>query len=291
MRIWLHSDDMAASRAVSETMLEAWREGSLDGFSVIANGTGLEELRRGFADQPDRPARVAVHLNLSEGPSSADPQSVAELINAEGLLDCGFSTLALARWSRSYRKLLEQIEREWRAQIRVVQCAIAPRSVSLLDGHGHVHMIPGLFEIAARLAVEEGIPAVRVTREPFFFREPGDLLAPFFILNNAKRVLLRLWARRAERVRSLCCVGGPDLVVGVLYSGRMSAEAALRGIRAAERCGASELEVFFHAGRAREEERPRWRNVPRFADFYTSDARDSERYASARLRALLRSSD
>src|SRR5258708_29687050 len=59
--------------------------------------------------------------------------------------------------------LFEEAEREWDAQIRKVRGAgIQPTH---LDGHKHVHMLPGLFEIALRLAKRHGIGAARVALE------------------------------------------------------------------------------------------------------------------------------
>src|SRR5208282_5379863 len=67
--------------------------------------------------------------------------------------------LRLARRSVS----LNEIEQEWDAQIQNVRdSGIEPTH---LDGHRHVHMLPGLFEIALRLAKKHGIAAVRISHE------------------------------------------------------------------------------------------------------------------------------
>jgi hypothetical protein len=68
----------------------------------------------------------------------------------------------------------------------------------------------------------------------------------------------------------------PDALVGVLYTGRMTAAAAKAGIEAARRHGAREVEVIFHIGRADEEELPRWGGLPEIGAFYLSSARDRE---------------
>jgi len=50
---------------------------------------------------------------------------------------------------------MREVEKEWEAQIGKIRAAgIEPTH---LDGHKHVHMLPGLFEIALRLAKRHGI--------------------------------------------------------------------------------------------------------------------------------------
>src|SRR5262252_5456180 len=58
---------------------------------------------------------------------------------------------------------VKEVEKEWAAQIEKVRAAgIRPTH---LDGHKHVHMLPGLFGVALRLAKRHGIEAIRVSLE------------------------------------------------------------------------------------------------------------------------------
>src|ERR1035437_1864546 len=143
--------------------------GYLDGFSVMANGEAWQPTKEALVKEATRPARLIAHLNLSEGPSSATPSQVPLLVDDEGNLKHGFGSLA-ALWLKGSdglrQALLMQVEQEWRAQICRVSEMVAPRVVNGVDGHVHVHMLPFLFPIAARLAHEAGIPVIRVSREP-----------------------------------------------------------------------------------------------------------------------------
>ena len=62
------------------------------------------------------------------------------------------------------RKLrLKEVEREWDAQItKIKNAGISPTH---LDGHKHVHMLPGLFGVALRLARKHGVGAIRIAHE------------------------------------------------------------------------------------------------------------------------------
>jgi chitin disaccharide deacetylase len=62
----------------------------------------------------------------------------------------------------------DAVEEEWRAQIqRCVDRGVRPR---FLNSHEHVHMLPPLFGIAARLATEFGIRHLRFVRPEWRFQ-------------------------------------------------------------------------------------------------------------------------
>src|SRR5207245_8851306 len=104
---------------------------------------------------------VGVHLNLSDGPPSAAPETVPSLLNSAGEFEGGPDSLLLQIAMRGLSS--REVESEWQAQISKIRAAgVEPTH---LDGHKHVHMLPGLFEIALRLAKRHGIGAIRVSHE------------------------------------------------------------------------------------------------------------------------------
>src|SRR5262249_22475465 len=82
-----------------------------------------------------------------------------------------------------------------------------------------------------------------------------------------------------------------DRMVGILYTGDMTTERALAGLRAARNRRAGVVEVVFHVGRADEAERPRWAGRDFLADFYCAASRDSEFDEAAKLARLLTMKD
>ncbi len=280
MRIYLHTDDLAATESMSKGMLDRWTHGYLDGFSVMANGEATQMCQAALTAASERPARVIAHLNLVEGPSSAPPADVPLLVDHNGNLKHGFASL-LSLWltssSQQRRALQAQVELEWRAQIRQVAAMVAPRAVNGVDGHVHLHMLPFLFPIAARLAREIGIPAIRITHEPFHLEHGWrDLFDKQVLINLIKHVILNTCSISARKVARQTGLNALQYVVGVLYSGRMTAASAMAGIDAAQRRGAESVEVLFHVGRAAEHERQRWGQRRAFSDFPCSAQRDQE---------------
>ncbi len=153
----VNADDFGWTEGVSRGIAEAHRNGIVTSTSLVANGAAFQGAVQLARENPA--LGVGAHLNLSDGPPILPRWEVASLVDAHGLFWAGTGNLLLRRWMGKLR--LDEVEREWAAQIeRVRQVGI---EITHLDGHKHVHMLPGLFSIALRLAQRYGIPAVRVS--------------------------------------------------------------------------------------------------------------------------------
>jgi predicted glycoside hydrolase/deacetylase ChbG (UPF0249 family) len=287
MKIFYHCDDYGLTLSITERIADAWEEGLLDGFSIMANGDGLDAGGARLRARPDRQARIAVHLNLFEGKASGDPDEVSLITDDRGRLNNSFIGL-LIRWlgsSRARKKaLLTEVEREWRAQIERVRTACAPRPITALDGHLHMHMLPFLFPVALKLAEEYGVSEIRVPREPLYLSPVwADSLSPVFAANLFKHLVLRVCAGRTGIALGSSPVSSTDAFIGILYTGRMSKASAAAGIERCRESAAGSVEVLFHIGRASPEEIRRRGDRSKTSAFPTSPMRDREYEA---LRAL-----
>lgn len=281
MRIDLHADDLGATHSVNTNILRAWRAGSLDGVSVIANGDALHNAATEI-NNIKRPLRIAVHLNLCEGYAIAKRSKVGLLVDDHGRFYYGFLgiwKLYLSSNKSVRQQLLQQVEVEWREQIKRVIYVFSPWPVTKVDGHIHIHMLPFLFPIAARLAQEYGLSEIRISREIFHF-SLKESLSTGFTVNIVKHLLLNLLARQAYRVAQDNALKSPDAIAGVLYSGCMTYRTALAAARAAHRAHLNWLEIVFHPGRAIPEEAHRWSGrQSTVGRFYMDPHRDIERDA------------
>ncbi len=285
METFTTSDDVGATLAITRRAIGAWREGLLDGFSILANGDGCAYLQDRLAAEPRRALRLAVHLNLCEGPPSSDSRAVPLLLDRQGLLSRRFLDSLLRSSSRQNRAFLRQVEIEWQAQIRAVRRIAGDRPIVAVDGHRHVHMLPSLFPIAARLARAEHVPEIRIAWEvPYLSSAPADSLSPVFLGNIAKHLILRLCSVPARRIAQSQNLRHPSAVVGILYTGRMSRHAAESGLEAARHRGLAVVELVFHIGRATREEAGRWANSPDLFRFYHHPNRDREYRELKKLR-------
>jgi predicted glycoside hydrolase/deacetylase ChbG (UPF0249 family) len=168
---------------------------------------------------------------------------------------------------------------------------VHPRPVLALDSHQHIHMIPPLLLIALKLAVEERISEIRVSRERFSIAQfPDDLLRARYCLNIVKYLVLNFLSRPAFRRINEWKLSAPHSVLGILYSGEMSCRNIEQGLKAAFRRKMKSIEVIVHVGKVEQTEVvPGWAGVE--DAFYTSENRERERqellrFASRRTQFL-----
>jgi len=147
-RLIVTADDAGLHRGMTDGAIRAHRDGIVTACSIVANGAAFEDAIERLRDVPSLEA--GVHLTLvEERPLTAMrfPRKYTS-----------FVPLYLAR-----RISIGAIERELRAQIEKV-LATGLR-VTHLNGHQHLHMLPRIFALAARLAQEYRIGYVRIVDE------------------------------------------------------------------------------------------------------------------------------
>ena len=217
----VNADDLGWTDGVNRGILEAFRHGIVTSASLLANGAAFAG---GVAARQVSGLGVGVHLNLTDGPPVADSASVASLLNEKGEFAGGPRGLLLRRARRGL--LLHEVEQEWETQIRRVRDAgIEPTH---LDGHKHVHMLPGLFEIALKLAKRHGIGAIRVSHEASSLRAALSSGSKY----NSRTVLkqgvqargLKLLARNAREQAKRAGVATTDYFCGIAQTGELTGE-------------------------------------------------------------------
>jgi hopanoid biosynthesis associated protein HpnK len=222
----VNADDLGWTQGVNRGIAEAHRNGIVTSASLLANGkafAGAVELVRAMPG-----LGVGVHLNLSDGAPVTQREQVNRLVNEAGMLEGGPESLLLRLARRSLA--LDQVEREWEAQIRKARGAgIQPTH---LDGHKHVHMLPGLFEIALRLAKRHGIGAVRVAHEASNLRAAlssgGEHHASVVMKQGVQARGLKLLARDARGQAERMGIATADYFCGIAQTGEMTREGVAR---------------------------------------------------------------
>ena len=134
----VNADDLGWTEGVNRGIAEAHRNGIVTSASLLANGAAFES---GVELAQTTPGLgIGVHLNLSDGEPVAERELVTTLLNDRGDLEGRPQSLLLRLARRSV--LLEEVEREWDAQIQKVRdFGVEPTH---LDGHRHVQMLPGV---------------------------------------------------------------------------------------------------------------------------------------------------
>lgn len=199
---------------------EAHRNGIVTSASLLANAPAFASGAEVALSTPG--LGVGVHLNLSDGPPVAARELVTSLVNDTGEFDGGPESLLL-RIARG-ALALHEVEQEWEAQIeKIREAGIQPTH---LDGHKHVHMLPGLFEIAVRLAKRYTIGAIRVAHEASTLRSAlstGEELHTAAVLKQGVQARgLKLLARDAREQAERAGISTADYFCGIAHTGEMT---------------------------------------------------------------------
>ena len=158
-RLIVHADDLGLSERVNEGIIQAHRHGILTSTSLIANGPAFEQAVQICRAVPT--LDVGIHLTLVEEPPLLSVAAVPSLVGAAGKLH-PHARVFTKKYFRGQIQLRE-VRDELEAQIKMVMSHGI--SISHLDSHQHVHMLPDVLRITVELAKAYGIPAIRLPYE------------------------------------------------------------------------------------------------------------------------------
>jgi predicted glycoside hydrolase/deacetylase ChbG (UPF0249 family) len=205
LKLIVNADDFGVAEAVNRGIVEAHERGIVTSTSLMATAPAFEHAVA-LARRCPRLA-VGVHLTLTDQRPLTE---LPALVTAGGTLP-PHTTQLLQRALRK-RLPLTDIRRELDAQIRRVRAAGI--DISHLDGHQHVHVLPGVATVVAELAASHGNLPVRYPAE----RVRGYMLRS---ARHARRVAeqaaLRLFCARSP-LRGL---RRSDDFVGFYFGGRL----------------------------------------------------------------------
>jgi chitin disaccharide deacetylase len=229
-RLIVNADDFGLTRLVSQGILEAHHHGIVTSTSLMANA---EAFAPAIAISGQAPRlSVGVHLTLTEGIPVSPAHQVSTLVDARGRLY--LTPGQFLNRIFSHRVSLREIEIELRAQIaKVLRAGIVPTH---LDGHKHVHVLPGISEIVIRLADDFNIPSVRcpmeelpLARLPHCLPDPQAGVFKQYLVGCAVSWL----ARRFRLKLTQAGLNYPPRFYGLSQTGflnRMKLEEILRGL-------------------------------------------------------------
>ena len=218
----VNADDLAWAEGVNRGIAEAHRNGIVTSTTILANGTAFASAVELVKATPS--IGVGVHLNLSDGKPVSPPETVPSIVNDRGEFKGGPEALLLRVARRNLQ--LNEVEIEWERQIqKVVNAGIQPTH---LDGHKHVHMLPGMFEIVLRLAKRNNIAAVRISHEGSSLRaalSSGEKQnIPLVMKQGVQARVLKLLARDARTLAEAAGIASTDYFCGIAQTGELTIE-------------------------------------------------------------------
>jgi predicted glycoside hydrolase/deacetylase ChbG (UPF0249 family) len=207
-RLIVNADDFGIAEAVNRGIVEAFDRGIVTATSIMATGPAFEHAVELARSRPK--LAVGAHLVLTEQPPLSGAAAAASLVGADGRFPPHVAQL-LAKQLRG-RISLPEVRLELDAQLRRIRAAGI--DVSHIDGHQHVHVLPGIAAVVGELATAHGIGAVRY---------PSERLRRYMLrsLRQARRIA-------EQTALNLFCASAPlkhlrrsDAFVGFYFGGRL----------------------------------------------------------------------
>jgi predicted glycoside hydrolase/deacetylase ChbG (UPF0249 family) len=213
-RLIINADDFGLHGAVNQAVFEGATRGIITSCSLIATTLGADRFDEAVRIAKDNPSLdVGCHFAMVGLPGL--PAGYREFLVA----------FAAGRFppSRIAQLLHRQIDRIERAGIHP----------SHIDSHQHLHALPAVMRVVCDVAVERGIPAVRVPMET------GPIGAP-----RGRAMASRVLALPARISRKLVDRAGlwrPDHFLGMAISGGLTASRLTRLIEQVPAAGVTEI--------------------------------------------------
>ncbi|XP_041642927.1 carbohydrate deacetylase [Cheilinus undulatus] len=159
MKLVVTGDDFGYCPRRNQGIVDCFQAGGLSNVSLLVNAAAAKEA----ADLAKRHSiPIGLHANLSEGvPVCQGLQADSTLVNQRGFFHgkMGFRK-ALERGQLS----MKQVELELRAQVRLFT-ELTGHLPHHMDGHQHVHVLPGVREVFAQVLSDLSITFTRVPVE------------------------------------------------------------------------------------------------------------------------------
>ena len=234
-RLVVTADDVGLHPAMTAGALRAHDEGIVTAVSVAAVGSDLAGAAAALKARPG--LACGIHLVLVGERPLSPPREVASLLARGGGFHAGFRAFA-ARYARG-AIVLAEVEREWRRQIEaILELGLQPLH---LNTHQHLHALPRLYELAARLARDYSVPWLRLPIDPAV-RGFGRRALEIRVLNRLARL-----ARAAHRRSTSGARPVPSTLTrtaGIQHAGHLTVERLLAIIRNID----SPTELVCHPG-------------------------------------------
>jgi predicted glycoside hydrolase/deacetylase ChbG (UPF0249 family) len=178
---FINADDWGLSPGINEGILDLARRNIVQRVSILASGSFVND---GLAELKALPTLTfGLHFSLTFGKTSLGDR--IRFLTADGWFHLSPTRVALLFFlsGRDRRKHLDhEVSLLLREQLSVLESyAISPK---YLDGHHHIHLIPGIMKSILPILREVGMTQVRI---PW---DPARLLSRIHPV-----IILALWAR------------------------------------------------------------------------------------------------
>ena len=239
----INADDFGQAESINRGIIEAHETGMVTSASILANGEAAQSAVEKSRDYPK--LGLGIHLSLVYGVPCAPRERVESLLFKEGNFARGYGQFALRYYSGGVK--LCEVEYEWECQRE----KLGDIRLYHLDSHQHLHLLPGLFKTAVKLAKKWDIKIIRVPWENIRVKTKGGTYMPMKVLN--------FYSRGKKNILAENGINHTDYFFGSSFSGGM-VKSAWEEVIPVIPIGLTE--IMCHPGRENENTRKRygWKN-------------------------------
>ncbi|MFA5388664.1 MAG: ChbG/HpnK family deacetylase [Candidatus Omnitrophota bacterium] len=213
----INADDFGLTKGINRGIIEAFRKGVVTSASLLPVGRHFSEAISLAKGNPR--LDIGIHLCLTEEKPVLEKEDIPSLVRKDGY------------FLKSHRDFIfhyilgriksDDIEKELEAQIsKVLKSGL---SLTHMDSHGYIHMLPGILAITIKLAKKYNIKTIRYPKERMDGLAAWGRFPGFWFLN-----VLCFMAGRDPDFSSFIKT---DRYFGFLNSGHLSIPSARRVLR------------------------------------------------------------
>lgn len=207
----VNADDFGLHETINLGIIKGYTKGCITSTSIMAGAPAFEHAAALAAEHLR--LGIGVHLTLVGGAPVAEPGRISSLIDGDGLL-CSSYPVFLKKFCFSGIRL-EEVKLELTAQVeKVIAAGI---TITHLDSHQHMHVVPGIIDVVIDIAKQFNIRALRIPAEPLLFWGGFKPDIGRIIGRAGLSVLARLAGLKAQRAG----LAVPEHFYGMLAGGNM----------------------------------------------------------------------
>lgn len=159
----VNADDFGLHTHVNHGIYDGHKNGIITSTSLMPTGLAFEHAVSIAHETPS--LGIGIHLTLVGETTVLDASKIPSLVDKDGRLPVQYPQFLLHYGLGKIQA--KDVAKELFAQVKkVMNTGI---SVTHLDSHQHMHIVPGVIDIVIALAKEFKIPAIRIPAEPYSF--------------------------------------------------------------------------------------------------------------------------
>lgn len=239
MKLIIHNDDLGLTYGFTEAIKDAHSQGLTTSTSIRTNGYAYQyalQLLKG----PLKKIGLGLHVNLTQG----QPHTKGLTGSSENY--CYNFLHYFLRLKVGDRQLLKTIEKEVEAQFKI---ALERDKLRLdhVSGHDHIHMIPPIFEIIAKVSRKYKLTRVRVVNENLY--STGSVkedLKPLINSNLLKLAVIKSSLPQISKLLTKYKLKTTSAFYGLLHTNNMNSTTTKAAIEEALKRNKKTAELNFH---------------------------------------------